>query len=92
MRKGLLRPLLWGLRLELLLTHGPPSDVRADLMQHLAEDLDALIVDILKQGLNAGLDDGLLDLILDEQLNEQAHVAKQLELLPVLDLVRVIYE
>ena len=39
-------------------------------MQHLAEDLDALIVDILKEGLNACLNNGLLDLVLNEQLNE----------------------
>jgi hypothetical protein len=66
--------------------------VWADLVQHLAEDLDTLIVDILKQRFYARLNDCLLNLILNEQLNEQAHVAEQLQLLPVLDLICVIYE
>ena len=43
-------------------------------MQHLAEDLDALVVDILEEGLDARLNNGLLDLILDEELDQQAHI------------------
>jgi hypothetical protein len=45
-------------------------------MEHLAEDLDALVVDIFEEGLDARLNNGLLDLVLDEELDQQAHVAE----------------
>jgi hypothetical protein len=43
-------------------------------MQHLAEDLDTLVVDVLQEGLDARLNNGLLDLVLDEELDQQAHI------------------
>jgi hypothetical protein len=45
-------------------------------MEHLAEDLDTLVVDVLEEGLDACLNNGLLDLVLDEELDQQAHVTE----------------
>mmetsp|Transcript_20062 Transcript_20062/g.14772 ORF Transcript_20062/g.14772 Transcript_20062/m.14772 type:complete len:216 (-) Transcript_20062:531-1178(-) len=76
----------------LLAVDGGLDDEADQFVEHLAEDLDGLVVDVFEEAFEAGLDDAFRNLVVDEQLNDQLHVPEETLLHPELNLLLVVHK